>query len=410
VVYILQVKEYFFSMRILCVHNKFQKYGGSDAVFAADTEMLAQHGEVISYTRHSGEIESASPLGKLQFGADTLYSQRTVREITDLVKRSRPDVAYVHNVYPLISPSLYHVLYRLRVPAVHIMHDYRMFCPNSRFYVNGHVCEACKLGDFWSAVRQRCVRENTAYSALYASSLYLNRQMGLSDKIGGYICLTEFTKSLLLQCKVPEEKLYVCPNSIDTSTYKSQFGGGEFVLYLGGLYRDKGVMTAAKAFAQLPHINFKFVGTGAAEEELRDFVSSRQLKHIELVGFKSGEEKLEYVRRSMFTIVPSHFYETFGMVVLEAYASGKPVVGSATGSLPYVIQPEQTGLLFQPQDADDLAAKIRWLHDRPELIESMGRKARVLVESKYDSWMRYAMLHSIFEDVIKKSGMNPRMN
>jgi glycosyltransferase involved in cell wall biosynthesis len=393
-------------MRILCVHNKFQQYGGSDAVFAADEELLAQHGDVITYTRHSGEIESAAHSEKVRLGVGALYSRRTVREITDLVERSRPDVAYVHNIFPLISPSLFDVLYRLRVPAVHIMHDYRLFCPNSRFYINDRICESCKLGNYWSAVRQRCVRGNAAYSALYASSLYLNRKLGLSRKIGGYICLTEFTRDLLLQCEVPEDKLYVCPNSIDTSTYTPQFSGGQYVLYLGGLYRDKGALTAVKAFAQLPHIPFKFVGTGAAEEELRDFVTSHQLSNVEMVGFKSGKEKLEYVRNSMFTIVPSHFYETFGVVVLEAYASGKPVVASASGSLPFIVHPQETGLLFRPQDANDLAAKIRWLYDRPDQIDSMGRKARALVESKYDSRLRYPALRAIFDDVIKTSRMH----
>jgi glycosyltransferase involved in cell wall biosynthesis len=250
------------------------------------------------------------------------------------------------------------------------------------------------------------VRGSTAYSALYASSLYLSKKMGLSRKIGGYICLTEFTKNLLLQCEVPENKLYVCPNYIDTSEYTPQYGGGQYVLYLGGLYRDKGVMTAAKAFAKLPHIPFKFVGTGAAEQELRDFIASNQLSNLEVVGFKAGQEKLDYLRNSMFTIVPSPFYETFGMVVLEAYASGKPVVASAIGSLPYIVHPDQTGLLFQRQDADDLAAKIRWLYDRPEEIARMGRNGRSLVESKYDSQLRYPSLHAIFEDVIKASHMN----
>jgi glycosyltransferase involved in cell wall biosynthesis len=393
-------------MRVLCVHNQFEQYGGADAVFAADEKMLAGHGEVVTYTRHSKEIISAPPMEKLGLGVDTLYSRRTVREVTDLVKRFRPEIAYVHNVFPLISPSLYSVLYRLGVPSVHIIHDYRLFCPNSRFYINDQICELCKLGNYWSAVRKRCVRGSTAYSALYASSLYLSKKMGLSRKIGGYICLTEFTKSLLLQCEVPEDKLYVCPNYIDTSEYTPQFGGGEYVLYLGGLYRDKGVMTAAKAFAKLPHIPFKFVGTGAAEQELRDFIASNQLSNLEVVGFKAGQEKLDYLRNSMFTIVPSPFYETFGMVVLEAYASGKPVVASAIGSLPYIVHPDQTGLLFQRQDADDLAAKIGWLFDRPEEIVRMGRNARSLVESKYDSRLRYPSLQAIFENVIKTSRMN----
>ncbi len=388
-------------MRILCVHNQFQKYGGADAVAAADERLLAEHGDVVTYTRHSKEIESASQLQKLGMGVDALYSRRTVREITDIVERFRPDIAYVHNVFPLISPSLYDVLYRLRVPSVHIIHDYRLLCPNSRFYVNDQVCERCKLGNFWPAVAKRCVRGSIADSAVYASSLYLNRKLGLMDKIGGYICLTEFTKGLLLEAKIPENKLYVCPNHIDTSAVTPQFGGGGYVLYLGGLYRDKGVFTVAKAFAQLPHIPLKFIGAGDDEGELRDFIASHQLSNVEMIGFKAGQEKLEYLRNSMFTLVPSHYYENFPVVVLEAFASGKPVVASAQGALQSIIQPQQTGLLFKSEDVDDLAAKVRWLYDRPDQIESMGRAARNLVESKYDSRLRYPSLQTIFDDVIK---------
>ena len=393
-------------MRILSVHNQFRKYAGSDIVAAADEQLFAQHADVTSYTRHSKEIESATQLQRLRVGLDTLYSRRTAREITEVVERFRPDIAYIHNVFPLISPSLYHALHRLEIPSVHVIHDFRMWCANSRFYVNGQVCESCKLGNYWGAVRKRCVKQNTAYSALYAASLYVNRKAGLLRNIGGYICLTEFAKNLLLQAQIPEDKIHVCPNHIDTSTFTPQYGGGRFVLYMGGLYRDKGVLTIAKAFAQLPHIPLKLVGAGDAEPELRDYITRNQLSNVEIVGFKSGKDKLEYLRNSMFTIVASHCYENFPIVALEAFASGKPVVASAIGALPYVVQPEETGLLFQPEDADDLAAKVRLLYEHPEQIESMGRKARALVETKYDSRFRFASLHAIFEKVISKAHMN----
>jgi glycosyltransferase involved in cell wall biosynthesis len=262
------------------------------------------------------------------------------------------------------------------------------------------------MGNYWPAVRNRCVQGSAAYSALYAGSLYLNRKLGFTQKIGGYICLTEFAKNLLLQAEIPEDKIHVCPNHIDTSAFTPQYGGGRYVLYLGGLYRDKGVMTIAQAFAKLPHIPLKFVGAGDAEQELRDYIERNQLSNLEIVGFKDGQQKLEYLRNSMFTIVASHCYETFGLVVLEAFASGKPVVASAIGALPYIVQPQETGLLFQPQEANDLAEKVRWLYERPEQIDNMGRKARSLVERKYDSHSRYASLHAIFEDVIKTSRMN----
>ena len=394
-------------MRILSVHNQFRQYAGSDVVAFSDEKMLAEKGDVSRYTRNSNEVASVSGLQKAMWGLDAIYSRRTDREVTSLVEQFRPDIAYVHNVFPLISPSLFHTLHRMRVPSVHMIHDFRLWCPNSRFYINNQPCQRCpKQGNYWPAIENRCVQGNAGYSAVYAASLFLNGKLGFTDKIGGYICLTEFAKKLLIQCQVPEEKIFICPNHIDTSLFTPQYGKGNYVLYLGGLYQDKGVMTVVKAFAKLPHIPVKFVGAGDAEQEMRDFIRKHRLSNIELVGFKGGEEKREYLRNSLFTICATHCYETFGLVVLEAYASGKPCVASAIGALPYIVEPQKTGLLFEPQNSDDLAEKVQWLYERPAEIESMGRQARATVESKYDTRLRYAALNAIFEQVIERSQMN----
>lgn len=374
---------------------------------SSDEKLLAEKGEVSSYRRHSNEAASVSGFQKVLWGLDTIYSRRTEREVTSLVQQFRPDIAYVHNVFPLISPSLFHALHRMHVPSVHMIHDFRLWCPNSRFYVNNQPCQRCpKQGNYWPAIENRCVQGNTAYSTVYAASLFLNQKLGFRQKIGGYICLTEYAKNLLIDFQVPEEKIFVCPNHIDTSVFSPQYGKGSYVLYLGGLYRDKGVMTVVKAFAKLPHIPVKFVGAGDAEQEMRDFIRERQLSNIEIVGFKGGEEKREYLRNSLFTICATHCYETFGLVVLEAYASGKPCVASAIGALPYIVEPQKTGLLFEPQNSDDLAEKVRWLYERPAEIDSMGRQARAIVESKYDTRLRYAALKAIFEQVIERSQLN----
>jgi glycosyltransferase involved in cell wall biosynthesis len=393
-------------MRILCVHNQFRKFAGSDTVAAADAQLLERHAAVTTYTRNSNEVTEASGFAKLQVAVDTLYSQRTVREITGVVENFRPDIAYVHNVFPLISPSLYHVLHRLRIPSVHILHDFRLWCANSRFYVNDQVCELCKLGNNLAAIRKRCVQQNMAYSTLYATSLYANRKMGLLDNIGGYICLTDFAKNVLIQAEIPENKIHVCPNHIDTSLFTPKCGSGKYALYLGGLYRDKGVLTVVKAFAQLPHIPLRVVGTGDAEKEVRDYIATHRLTNIELLGFQSGREKQESLANSLFTIVASHCYENFPLVVLEAFSSGKPVIASSIGALPYIVEHEKTGLLFEPQNSDDLADKVRWLYDRQGEIDSMGRQARATVEQKYDIGLRYTALSRIFEKVIEGARWN----
>ena len=74
--------------------------------------------------------------------------------------------------------------------------------------------------------------------------------------------------------------------------------------------------------------------------------------------------------------------------------------------MPYIVEPQKTGLLFEPQNSDDLAEKVQWLYERPAEIESMGRQARATVESKYDTRLRYAALNAIFEQVIERSQMN----
>jgi len=283
-------------MRILSVHNQFRKYAGSDIVAETDEQMFAQQDEVTRYTRNSNEVASVSGLQKAFLGLDTIYSRRTERDITEVVQRFRPDIAYVHNVFPLISPSLYHALHRLGVPSVHMIHDFRLFCPNSRFYVNNHPCQLCQQGNYWHAIGNRCVAGNAGYSAVYAASLYVNRKLGFREKIGGYICLTEFATKLLMESGIPEEKLFICPNHIDTSVFSQQYGKGDYVLYLGGLYHDKGVMTVLKAFVKLPHIPVKFVGVGDAEQEMRDYIRDNRMSNVEIVGFKGGQEKLEYLQ------------------------------------------------------------------------------------------------------------------
>jgi len=262
------------------------------------------------------------------------------------------------------------------------------------------------LGNYLGAVRKRCVQQNSAYSTLYATSLYANRQMGLLDNISGYICLTDFAKNVLVQAQIPEAKVHVCPNHIDTRLFTPKCGTGKYALYLGGLYRDKGVLTVIKAFAQLPHIPLRVVGTGDAEQEIRDFIAAHGLTNIELVGFQSGREKQESLANSLFTIVASHCYENFPLVVLEAFSSGKPVIASSIGALPYIVEHEKTGLLFESQNSDDLAEKVRWLYDRQGEIQSMGQQARTTVEQKYDVRLRYAALNSIFKKVIESARWN----
>ena len=160
-------------MKVLLVHSAYQQFGGEDSVVRAETELLKQHGdEVYLYSRHNDEIKQFGLIDKALFFPQSIYSWKTSGELEDVVRRVKPDVAFIHNVYPLISPAAYHKLHQLGVPALQVLHNFRPFCPNGFFYTQGQICEACRGGNYLNAISKRC----------YKDSRLLNRPMRLTAR------------------------------------------------------------------------------------------------------------------------------------------------------------------------------------------------------------------------------------
>jgi glycosyltransferase involved in cell wall biosynthesis len=386
-------------MRVLLVHSSYQQFGGEDAVVEAETELLRRHGdEVYVYARHNEEIRQYGLVDKTLFVPQNLYSWKTSHELERVVREFRPEVAFVHNVYPLISPAAYHKLHELGVPIVQMLHNFRPFCPNGLFYTQGRICEDCKGGSYWHAVAKRCYRNNYALSGLYAASLGLNRIAGMVDKISAFICLTEFFREKMREAGIPGRKLFVRPNFVQAAPLCPQASGDGYVLFMGRLSPEKGCRTLLQAFAQLPEIRLKIMGTGPMEAELRDSLATNGPANVELLGFKTGAEKLAILRNAVCLVVPSEWYENFPVSVLEAFRAGKPVVASRIGGLPHIVEEGRTGLLFEAGQPHDLAQKIRRLVERPEQTAAMGQYARGLSETKYGPEQGYRNLLSIFSE------------
>ena len=391
-------------MRILLIHDFYQQFGGADWMVLQEQEYLGRTDEVYFYSKHNKDVDASTLYKKVRFAADTLYCPRTAAELRGIVQRFVPDFAYVYNVYPLLSPAVFHVLHSLRVPILQNFQDFRIICPNGLFFTKGQTCERCIHGNFLHAVSQRCYKESYALSSLYAASVGLYRLMGALRKVNAYLFCTPFAQQKFIEAGVPTAKAFIKPNYVDASNVKPSSIVGSYAAFLGRLSPEKGLWTLVRAFETLPHRQLKIAGRGPVEDELRRYIHERGITNIELVGFKTGEEKATFLRDSAFAIMPSECYEQQPVSTLEAFTVGKPVISSDLGSSPYIIEDGKNGLLYKVGVSSDLASKSEFLFDHSAMALKMGQYGRYLIDTVYSPGYGRNLLVDIFRQVSSNEG------
>lgn len=378
-------------MRVLIVHNAYQQKGGEDGVVASEIAMLESHGvEVAVYSRHNDEIKGMS---RLALAGQTLWSSRTEADIAKRVADFRPDVIHAHNTFPLISPSLYVAADKAGVPVVQTLHNFRLFCPQAMLLCNGKVCEDCLGKSPWRGVVRGCYRGSKVQSAVIGGMQVLHRALGTyRNKVTRYIALNDFCRDKFIEGGLPAERVVVKPNFVDipASAEKLRQGG----LFVGRLSAEKGIDVLMRAMDQVPSCQLNVIGSGPEESILGSRANVRQL------GFLPREQIFSYMQQSAYLLMPSIWYENFPLTLVEAFASGLPVIASRLGAMAALIEDGKTGLLFDPVSADDLARKINWAESNSQAMREMGKQARHEYESKYTSERNFVRLMEIYVEAI----------
>jgi glycosyltransferase involved in cell wall biosynthesis len=396
-------------MRVLVVHNNYREPGGETAVYHAETALLLQHAHTVStWRRDSVEIDGYNQVQKAALIINTLYNNRTYRELKAFIRTKRPDVAHVHNVFPLLSPSVYRALHDAGLPIVQTIHNFRLLCPNGLFYTNGQVCERCKTGNTSHAVRYKCFRNSRVLSAIYALSIGLHRRWGTFGLIDHFIALTEFSAHKFVESGLTTaDKITILGNFLpDPLPAPGSFEKREpYIAYLGRLSIEKGVYILLDAITGIPGLGLKIAGDGPQAETLQTKARQKDIGGIEFLGYVAGENKRDLLTHAMATIVPSVWYENFPVAVLESLAVGTPIVASNLGCLPFIVAEGKNGRLFRPGDIQDLHEKLTWLAEHPAELLRMGQCGRQTVETKYSAGVHYQALISIYKQLRNKHMM-----
>ena len=381
-------------MKILLANKFFYLNGGSERVFFQERDFLLEKGHSVMDFSMKDDRNFASPYSdyfvpNIDYHKDGSLSKRisqmgsfihsniAVDHVEKLIKEKKPDVAHLHNIYHQLTPSIIPALKSNGVKVVLTLHDTKLICPGYLALNNAGICTDCEGKNFLKPFVANC-QNSRSKGLLLASEAFFHKWKGSYDAVDLFVSPSEFLADLTSK-RIPRDKIRVLNNGIDLTLCQPNYKDDGYCLYLGRISKEKGVKTLLKAHDGMDKkYPLKIVGTGPLEEELK-----REFSDAEFLGYKSGGELNEHIRNAAFVVVPSECYENCSMVVLEAMAFGKPVVGSRIGGIPEQVEDNRNGMLFEMGNVEQLARKMGVLAEDKVLRKEMGQAGREKLEREY---------------------------
>lgn len=379
-------------MKILVAHNHYLYRGGEDTVVDAEVNLLRQRGhQVWVYSRDNTEIQYLIPF---ESAKASFWSRQTVQELEKIHQQFSPDLVHAHNTFPLISPSLYGVAQKLRIPVVQTLHNFRLVCPQAMLLREGKHCEAC-VGELpWRAIVHRCYRQSLPQTVLMSTMLTVQRLRRIwHQQISRFIVLNQLCREIFVRGGLPMDRLRIKPNFVE-SHQEPQWQHRQGGLFIGRLSTEKGIEVLINALDKIPSHVIDVFGKGPLQALVE---SSPRLRYG---GFQSSDVLRQRLSDAAYLVMPSTGVESFGLVAIEAFACGTPVIATRHGGLRELIQHGQNGLLVPPIDANALATAIAYAESHPDHMRRMGMAARNNYLTSYTPERNYEQLMQIYHEAV----------
>jgi glycosyltransferase involved in cell wall biosynthesis len=216
-----------------------------------------------------------------------------------------------------------------------------------------------------------------------------HRDFGLR-KAHRVICVSNSLRERVVSLGVPFDRTVVIPNGVDTAKFSPlpEGSGDNSILFVGNLIERKGIDLLIEAFKRVsprhPGLRLKLLGDGPVRERLKEqTLRSGIADRVEFLPQRPNSEIPQIMAKARLFCLPSR-EEGFGVVLIEALASGVPVIGARTGGIPEIVTSEEFGVLFEPGNVIEMEAKLHYA------LERYWDKAAIREAGLKYSWGRVA--------------------
>ena len=373
-------------MRVLIVHNRYRLPGGEERSVAEISSLLRRHGhEVELLERDSATVGGVRAARALLAGGDAPL------EVAAAAQRIGADVVHAHNLHPLFGWRALAAGRATGARTVLHLHNFRLSCAIGVAYRNGGPCHSCGARNTLPGLIHRC-RGSLGEAGVYAAGLALQypHLLAEADRL---VAPSQSHRELLGLHGVPVQRVSVLMNFVAEADWAqgSRADAGEYALFAGRLVQEKGADMAIAA-ARAAGVPLVVAGSGPDEGRLRGLAKGADVR---FVGWLDSEGLSSVRERAALLLAPSRWEEVSGFAVLDALASGLPVLASDLGALPELVQPAW-GRVLPARDVPAWTAALAELWGDPEGRRSSGEAALKEARGRFGEERAYAGLMEIY--------------
>ncbi len=331
-------------------------------------ESITEEGNIKIYRIRPFNISTLYSIGSESFVKQgiwmlfDIYSLYSLSKIIKILKHEKPDVVHLHTPID-ITLSVFTAIKKLKLPLVFSLHDYLLMCRRiSLLHGNGKVCTPnnmhllCKV---YKKISKRIV--NNIADIVLAPSKFIGdfyRGSGFFEK----------SKMVFLPHGIKINDL-CCSRNINKKD--TEFT----ILYVGGLAQHKGVHILIEAVKGIKRKELKLniVGDGIYKDRLVSLAGNDP--RIIFTGKIENSSVNHFYDQADVVVVPSIWYEVFGIVIQEAFRAGKPVIGSNIGGIPELVKHRYNGFLFEPGNVIELRKILEEVINKPDIFNILEKNA-----------------------------------